>query len=219
MANQMLQVFINIIFPKTHLEKYLAECSVLEFERRLTVRQDQNNRMFSPYYYKDPLVKDCLLELKNRNNEHVARLLGHKVAQWIAHTTAHIRLQDRCIPILLVPIPQHISRSKEKGFLHTRTLCEHILKLLPHDTPVLIKECICKTTATRQLHNLKGKRIRFKTIKGTMRAHITKDEACRAHVILIDDIRTTGATFNEAYRCLVKCGVDRDHIYFVSIAH
>ena len=195
MLNQMLHMFITVIFPKTHLEKYLSSCTQIEFERRLVVRMQRDDRIFAPYYYKDPLIRDCILELKERNSADAARLLGHRVAQWIAHVSE--RITDREVGALLyiVPVPQHCSKTRDKGFAHTHTLADEIRKIIPARIRAEVFPCVEKAVRTKRLHDLSGKRLRFKTIKGTMRAHITSADAGRAYFFIIDDVYTSGATF------------------------
>jgi len=160
--------------------------------------------------------------LKERNNKDTARLFGQILAQYVLQNIQIIyenNIHENCF---LVPIPQHISKTKEKGFLHTQTLSEEILKHALQRDPDLnisILPCIQKISQTKRLHDLKGKIKRFKTIKHTMRAHLTKHNARHSYFFIVDDIFTTGATFKEARRTLLESGVLQEHMFFISIAH
>jgi predicted amidophosphoribosyltransferase len=221
--NKIIPVIIEIIFPKTYLESFLTACSQIEFEYKLTSRPQLHVQMFYPFYYKDTFVKDCIIELKERNNKNVARLFGKILAGWIMRKAEEVRAGRRSRPAFyLTPIPQHISKTKEKGFCHTTTLTHaiylYIKKVYP-DTQLRLRSCIVKKSKTKNLHNTQGKKKRFSIIKNSMHAHITKQDALNSYFFLIDDVYTTGATFKEARRSLLNCGVPSEHIFFISIAH
>jgi predicted amidophosphoribosyltransferase len=79
----MIPVIIELIFPKTHLQIFLETCSYIEFESKLTPRPQKHDPMFYPFYYKDPFVKDCIIELKERNNMFVAHRFGIILSKWV----------------------------------------------------------------------------------------------------------------------------------------
>jgi len=195
---------------------------VYDFLARLTPRPQYLKGQFSPFYYKDPLVKDCVIELKERNNIYIAKFFSEVLAQYVQKTVAKIVICEPDTYFYFVPIPQHISKTKEKGFLHTKTLAEGILRKVKQrnrNIDFKIFECIKKTQHTKKLHDLKSKRSRFLVIKNTMNCCITKRDAERACFFIIDDVHTTGATFKEARRTLLGSGALPDHLFFISIAH
>jgi predicted amidophosphoribosyltransferase len=248
----MLSVIIESIFPRTHLQIYLAGCSQLQFETRLTPRPQHHKQMFYPFYYKDPLVRDCIFELKERNSHDVARLFSKIVSQWIVRKIGEVssrtklavrpaEMRDLVIKqrdpasrsvcdesvrddrlIYLVPVPQHLSKTKQKGFCHTVTLATYIEKKIKQIQPTLkisVFPCIAKIKKTTNLHDSTGKKMRYKMIKDTMRAYVNKEDARRALFFVIDDVYTTGATFKEMRRSLLGCAALSENIFFISIAH
>lgn len=235
MLNKIISVIIETLFPKSHLQKYLEICSQIEFEFKLTPRPQNHIRMFYPFYYKDLFVKDCIFELKERNSPDVARLFGKILAGWVikeisqiqafysqnTHNTPQRTIKN--IEYYLVPVPQHTTKTKEKGFCHTTTLAKSIHSKIKKSSTVhgniSLKSCIIKKNYARKLHSLKEKKERFSIIKNSMEAFITKHDAHTAYFFIIDDVFTTGATFKEVRRSLLDCGVLLEHIFFISIAH
>lgn len=225
MLNKIIDVLIELIFPKTYLERFLMNCSQIEFEFMCTPRAQFHKQMFYPFHYKNNFTKDCIIELKERNNRNVARLCGGVLAKWIVRKVREI---DEGWPrsghpsFYLIPIPQHISKTKEKGFCHTTTLTHAIHAYIKKFYPEVyteFKACIVKESKTKKLHNTHGKKKRFSIIKNSMRGYITKQDNVHSYFFLIDDVYTTGATFKEARRGLLDCGVPSEHIFFISIAH
>lgn len=245
MVKKIISMCTEIIFPKSHLQFFLGRCTQIRFERKLTPRPQLYNQMFHPFYYKDPFVHDCIFELKERNSTNVALLFGNILSRWIVKKIDEVLLessvspriysgissnnnaipeqaQDDNIKFYLVPVPQHISKTKEKGFCHTTTLSYSIQNILQRKYPnitILVFPCICKIKKTKKLHDTQGKMKRFKIIKETTESQVTKQDANYAYFFIIDDVYTTGATFKEIRRSLSDCAVPREHIFFVSIAH
>jgi len=121
--------------------------------------------------------------------------LGH-LAQLAAQ---HFRDQPR--PDCLVPIPMHWLSQQRRGFNQSLLLAERLGTLLkiPVKTALLNK-----AQSTAQQHNL-SKRARQRNLKGVFRC----SRAVPAHIVLIDDVMTTGATLNEAARTLKHHGAVR----------
>jgi ComF family protein len=100
---------------------------------------------------------------------------------------------------LLLPVPLHIKRLQERGFNQSLLLAKEIGK--KYQLPVnfsLLKRC--KFTLTQAGLN---KAEREKNIKGAFSV-TDKKKVAGKHIILIDDVYTTGATVNECAKVLLK---------------
>lgn len=217
---------IQIFFPLSHLQKFLKSVSYIKFLSLCLPRPQLKKRMFHPFYYKNNFVKDCIIELKERNSKHVAEYFGKVLAQWIIRevTLLDSRLrgnEEICTNFYLVPIPQHKNKTREKGFCHTTTLTRHIYTHVQKSNlkNISINPCVVKHTQTKRVHNTKSKKARLYTLTNTTKAYVTKKDARHSYFFLIDDVYTTGSTFKEARRSLKDSGVLEENIYFVSIAH
>ena len=229
MLYKIFCVIKYIIFPPSHLEIFLKNASYIEFESKLTPRPQLHDHMFYPFYYKNNFVKDCIIELKERNNSSAAYRFGSILAKWIIKTIHQLQntqnqedSHKNTFTFFLVPIPQHISKTKEKGFCHTTTLTKAIYSILKEkynaDT-VMIAHCITKQKNIKKLHSGLNKKKRTALIKHSMSANLSEIDIQNSYFFIIDDVYTSGATFKEARRSLSDCGTPLEHIYFVSIAH
>ena len=105
---------------------------------------------------------------------------------------------------LLVPVPLHIKKLRERGFNQSLLLAKEMGKR--HKLPVnfsLLKRC--KFTLTQTGLN---KTEREKNIKGAF-VVADKKKVAGENIILIDDVYTTGATINECARVLLKAGAQK----------
>jgi ComF family protein len=105
---------------------------------------------------------------------------------------------------LLIPVPLHIKRLRERGFNQSLLLARKLGR--KHRLPVnfsLLKRH--KFTLTQTGLN---KTEREKNIKG---AFIVEDrqEISGKSIILIDDVYTTGGTINECAKVLLKAGAEK----------
>jgi len=105
---------------------------------------------------------------------------------------------------LLVPVPLHIKRLRERGFNQSLLLAKEMGK--KYKIPVnfsLLKRC--KFTLTQTGLN---RAEREKNIKGAF-AVADKKKVTDKNIILIDDVYTTGATINECAKVLLKAGAQK----------
>jgi ComF family protein len=150
--------------------------------------------------YRDRIVEDIVRAVKYDRSDHAARLLAEVLAEYLREEIASISSFSRK-PVLLVPLPLHPNRLEERGF----NQIEMVLDFLPrefkngpvaavaHDVLVRVRETLPQTHLSRAE--------RLTNVKGAF-ALSNMDFVLGSHVILIDDVTTTGATLAEAARPL-----------------
>jgi len=139
------------------------------------------------------LLLDLVVRLKYRGEERLGSLLGERMAGVLKDTESGIDL--------IVPVPLHAARLRERGFNQATLLARRIGKEWGKEVdPFLLK----KVRATPAQATL-SREERRKNIKG---AFLVADEARIAgkKILLVDDVATTGATLNEAAKILKKSG-------------
>jgi len=105
---------------------------------------------------------------------------------------------------LLIPVPLHIKRLRERGFNQSLLLAEEMGE--KHHLPVnfsLLKRCNFTLTQTGL-----NKAEREKNIKGAFTV-TDKNKIAGKCVILVDDVYTTGSTINECARVLMQAGAKK----------
>ena len=148
-------------------------------------------------------MQHLLLQYKFHNALHLAPVL----ADALRHALKHYAHEQR--PDVIVLVPQLDERTTERGFNHLRLLMQHIfLPDIWHEAaPTYLPDALIRLHHERLQINVKPD-MRRKQVKNAF-ALVDKKLFENAHVLLIDDIITTGATLNEIARVLKNAGARR----------
>lgn len=154
-------------------------------------------RTLVPFRYEEP-VKQLIHALKFNQKLYVARVLGELMAEYFAQQGAR--------PDLIIPVPLHPSRLRERGFNQALELARPTSARL--NIPLDVHACQ-RTRSTPAQSDLPADQ-RAKNIKGafTLRAPLNVQR-----VAIIDDVMTTGATVDELTRTLLSNGVEEVQIW------
>ena len=152
--------------------------------------------------YEEPM-RGALHAFKYGGLHSVARNLGEMLAQAIAKLAPEAPAE-----LLVVPVPLHRSRLAMRGFNQARLLSLHALKSLRNSHPawklILASTTLMRLRETESQAGLTPRQRRI-NVRG---AFIVSDPATVTgrHVLLVDDILTTGATARAASQALLKAG-------------
>ncbi len=151
--------------------------------------------------YSFPL-REAILELKFRRRERWGLYLGSLLA-WFWTAGALLPEKD----CLLVPVPLHPARERERGFNQAALLARGLRRKLAQSggcVPRLETGCLLRVQHTRSQSGL-TRRARMENVRAAFR--VVRPERVRGRVIvLIDDVMTTGATATACARVLKQAG-------------
>jgi ComF family protein len=148
-------------------------------------------------------MKDAIHALKYDRLHPAAHRLGHMLARAIAQLAAEAPAE-----LLVVPVPLHKSKYGQRGFNQSRSLAVHALEFLGESHPqwrlTLASSTLMRLRATESQAGLTP-RMRRLNVRG---AFVVSDPSAvdKKHVLLIDDILTTGATARAAAKAIVAAG-------------
>lgn len=148
-------------------------------------------------------MKEAIHALKYDGIHAVARGLGRMLAQAIAQLAAEAPDE-----MLVVPIPLHRTKYAQRGFNQARSLATEALGVLATTHPqwrlTLASKTLMRLRPTESQAGLTP-HLRRRNVRG---AFSVSDQAAVTlrHVLLIDDILTTGATARAAARALIEAG-------------
>lgn len=155
------------------------------------------NRSVSLFRYQPP-VDSLIQQLKFNSRLPNARLLGHLLAHSVRD------LPQR--PQALLPVPLHKSRMRERGFNQALEIARPVARSL--GLPLLTQTCK-RTRPTPSQTELSADQ-RRKNVKGIFEVTQPIDVS---HVVIIDDVMTTGQTVGELAKTLRKAGVQQVDVW------
>jgi ComF family protein len=162
-------------------------------------------------------VDELVHTLKYRGDPAVARVFARlMVRRWAKRVAARSRERPQ-LPELLVPVPLHVARRRERGFNQAALIARHIGRELGVPSA---PQCVERLLATRTQTTLSIAE-RRDNVRRAFR--VAQGRAARAlasvrHVAIIDDVVTTGSTADELARVLRGAGVRRVDLWVVARA-
>jgi len=161
--------------------------------------------VYAPFLYKHD-IKRLLIALKFNQKLTHARLLGNLMRGKLVEQFA---LNQR-MPDVIVPVPLHPKRQRERGYNQALELVRPLAKR--YKIPLNL-QLVRRKTATSQQTRLSADE-RRRNLKG---AFVVK-EGCRVphHIVIFDDVITTGATVNELTKSLKRAGAHRVDVWAIA---
>ena len=159
---------------------------------------------WAPFRYGHPLD---LLEARFKFRGDLAA--GRVLAQLM---TERFGADAPACPALMIPVPLHGLRLRERGYNQALELAKPVARGL--DIP-LRHDLLVRTRATPPQTGLDAK-ARRRSVRGAFK--VIERERLPDHVVVFDDVMTTGATLREAARVLVRAGVSRVDVWALARA-
>jgi ComF family protein len=211
----MIKNLLNLFFPQVcsacsnHLsDNELQICTSCRHSLPLTNFHDDHDNAVHKMLYgrvkleqatallhfsKKGIVQQLMHNLKYRGHEDIGQLLG----EWLGD---ELRLLDEYSSIdVVVPVPLHKAKLKSRGFNQVDKFGIALAKALNADYNPLI---LIKTTNTKtqvfkdRLKRNSNDNTNFKIVNG--------DQLKNKHILIVDDIITTGATIEDCANTLLE---------------
>lgn len=145
------------------------------------------------YFTKDSLMQRLMHQLKYKGNKELGRQLGRLMGDSLQKTN---RFQ---IIDALIPLPLFAAREKRRGYNQAAILCEGIAEVMNIE---ILRDVLVRVQHT-ETQTKKGRIERWQNMEGKF--EVVKHEKIQdKHVLLIDDVVTTGATLEACGNELIK---------------
>lgn len=161
------------------------------------------------YYFfsKGSPFQKLLHELKYRNNQEIGEVLGKYAALDLLES------EDFKTVDIIIPIPLHIRKLQKRGYNQSEVIAKGLSAIMniPVNTTTLSRE---KDTLTQT------KKAVFERYENTFDIFkLTNSENIMGkHVLLVDDVLTTGSTIEAAVHALQQCGNVKISIFTIAVA-
>ncbi len=196
--------FLDVIFPrqcyvcKKEGETPCSNC-LRSFDQPLNTT---HYFITSRYSFKDRRVKNIIHAIKFFGRRDLISPLAQQLVELLPEHPANWTL---------VPIPSHFFRKITRGYNQAELLAKELSKLsaIPVDDTMLLKK--------KHTHRQAVAKSRKDRLKGQKGSFVASASSHGKHIILIDDVTTTGATLLEARSCLLQQGATE--VLAITIAH
>ena len=136
-----------------------------------------------------------------------AGVLGSMLAKAIR------KLSLQCA-IVIIPVPLHRSKKRQRGFNQSELILRTALKKLPSLDATLAANVLERSQATVSQIGLTRPQ-RKENLRGAFRV-VHPSRVRGANVLLVDDVFTTGTTISECARVLRRAGAE--HVWVATVA-
>jgi ComF family protein len=174
--------------PFTNFEKYINNPVEKIFRGRLPLIAG----CASLYFNKDSIVQQLMHELKYKGNKELGWQLGNIMGKALKET-------GRISPDVLIPLPLFPRKQKQRGYNQSMLLCQGMAEVL--NLPIIDKAVIRPHHTETQTR--KGRIERWQNMEGKF---LLRDPLLikNKHLLLIDDVITTGATIESCGEEILK---------------
>ncbi len=148
-------------------------------------------------FYNDTSAKDAMYKYKFAKRQKNAEFFAQHLA--LAVKTVYYDINFDAVTY----VPLNYRKFLKRGFNQSEVLARQISEIL--DLNLYDNLLYCKKNKVSQ-HDLKNPKDRFKNVAGL---YGCKHQVTGKNILLIDDIKTTGATLNECAKQLILSGADK----------
>jgi ComF family protein len=215
------------------MNRFLCPACLMDFQPALSPLCSQCGAVFNAVDGEDHLCENCIRAprhfhqaraagiyegalrrmiqgFKFHGKIHLARPLG----LLMLHAFYDMYAQNAsAVPGAVVPVPLHAARLRKRGFNQAYLLADHLIDLnrqYPDPSFFALETSLEMLHRNRSTHPQTGlnKNLRKTNIADAFTVH-APEKAAGKHILLIDDVYTTGATVDECARVFIRAGAAR----------
>jgi len=161
------------------------------------------DRTTALFHYRPP-IDHLIRRFKFAEELQVGSLLSGLLAARLAE-------RDGDLPGVLLPVPLHPARLRNRGFNQATEIARHVGRKLQIETDYRL----CRRKRNTQAQSLLSPTARRLNLRNAFAVHHPPGAL---HVAIVDDVMTTGHTSNELARAVKKAGAERVEIWVIARA-
>lgn len=140
-------------------------------------------------------MQQVLHAFKYKGNKDLGRMLGRMMGQRLRETERFGDIDA------LAPVPLHKTRERARGYNQSVVICEGMAEIM--GLPVIANAVSRLTPTGTQTHRNRIERWQYMEGMFTL---VRPDAVAGRHLLLVDDVITTGATMEACARALLQAG-------------
>ncbi len=175
--------------PATGFEKH----SPNPVEKILAGRVPYQKATAQFYFTKESLIQTLMHQLKYHGDKELGKQLGVIMGTQLLESNRYTDIEA------LVPLPLYENKEKKRGFNQSKTLCEGIQEVLHIN---IVEDAVIRPLST-ETQTKKNRVERWENMQGKFRL-VHDNKIAGRHVLLVDDVITTGATLEACATALLQ---------------
>lgn len=210
LVSKVIEKISDILLPKEEsvrvLEK-LGPDGLFENIPRSENFDFETNKIKAIFNYKTTLCRQAIWEIKYRANKKIIRDFSLLLYEYILDELTDLDTFENFRKPILIPIPSSKIRNREKGFNQCVLITRELIKIDKErngNNFTAVENLLVKNIDTPHQTKVSNRKKRLENLKGSF-SIFGKIKADHSYII-IDDVITTGATMNEAFKTLNKAG-------------
>lgn len=147
-------------------------------------------------------LRELIHLLKYEGIKPASGVLGRMLAEVVLELQPSVERRN----VVIVPVPLHARKLKQRGFNQAELIAQAALKLIPSGSVKfeLVPSAMVRVRETSSQIGL-TKRQRRENLRGAFRIN-EPEKIARQEILLVDDVLTTGTTASECARMLRRAG-------------
>ncbi len=158
----------------------------------------------TPFQF-DGFIRDAIYQFKFNHKLNQGKLLAELLLR-------HIEEKQLEIPELIIPVPLHKKRMRQRGYNQALEIARLVSKQIDSE---LDYDTVYRNRDTNVQMELPAKQ-RHKNVKGAFSLKENSTFLKNKHVCIVDDVMTTGNTVNEVAKCFKMAGVERIGVWCIA---
>jgi len=151
--------------------------------------------------YQNQTVKKAIWKFKYGNIRNLAKNFSDKLYDEMIEDLSEHLYTMKNQTFLLVPIPLHPERARERGYNQSELIVRELMKKDLNNLFEFSPQSLLRIRKTKPQAKSDKRAVRLKNLEGAFRA---SPQIVRGRdIIIIDDVVTTGATLTEARKALL----------------
>ncbi|HIF51186.1 MAG TPA: ComF family protein [Thiotrichaceae bacterium] len=168
-----------------------------------------------PYFHRAEILfnyqhpaSHLIKAFKFKNRPELARCFAERFTE---NLTIKLNNNNRILPDILLPVPLHKNRQRQRGYNQSLEFAAQISKHIR----IKVNSTLCSRIKNTDPQSALPMSTRKNNVKG---AFCLSDETIPKHIAIVDDVITTGSTVDELARLLNKAGCETIEIWAVTRA-
>ncbi len=178
-----------------------------EMERRFWAKVSVERATAFYFFSKGSPYQQLLHELKYKNNQRIAEVLGRYAAIDLT-ASEHFNTIDT-----IVPVPLHPKKLALRGYNQSECIAKGLAQVLgaPIDTQNLVRTKQNTTQTRKSVYE------RFSNTEGIFSV-VESNAFANKHLLVVDDVMTTGSTLEACIQALLTCEGTKVSVFTLALA-